>query len=186
MQPEEALGSECPRLAVSLWPGVPQGRGSMGLGKKGWGSRKVSATSASTGYDRLRSAWLCLLRGKECPCLIQSERQSVTPSPWQRDAQARAGVSGGLEPALRNRIMSRPKVRVPLDPDVSSPLEREGKRRGFRSWGVLRGGIPVRMRRKWWNERKDYKSRHAARRRSFRASPRNPVCWREIYVTLGF
>ena len=65
------------------------------------------------------------------------------PSPWQQDAKALARQSGGLDRALGNPVMSRPKVGVPLDPDGSSSLERERKRREVQKLRSPSGGIPV-------------------------------------------
>ena len=65
------------------------------------------------------------------------------PSPWQQDAKALARQSGGLDRALGNPVMSRPKVGVPLDPDGSSSLERERNRREVQKLRSPSGGIPV-------------------------------------------
>lgn len=134
MQPEETLGSECPRLAAGLWPGVPQGRGGVGLGEKVEGSRGVRAATTRKSFNQLDTASCAKRR------VLASSNQSgraFPPSPWQRDANARAGRSDGLGRALGNRIMSRQKVGVPLDPDV--PSSRRGREiaEGFRSCGVL-------------------------------------------------
>lgn len=134
MQPEETLGSECPRLAAGLWPGVPQGRGGVGLGEKVEGSRGVRAATTRKSFNQLDTASCAKRR------VLASSNQSgraFPPSPWQRDANARAGRSDGLGRALGNRIMSRQKVGVPLDPDVPSSQRGREIAEGFRSCGVL-------------------------------------------------
>lgn len=75
----------------------------------------------------------------------QSGGSGRPPSPWQRDAEARARRGGGLGPALGNRTMSRPKVGVPRSPDAFVVL-REGREatEAFRLGGP-RGVIPDRV-----------------------------------------
>lgn len=111
--------------------------------------------------------------------------RALPPSPWQRDAKALARQSGGVDRALGNPIMSRPKVGMPLDPDGSSSLERERNRRGVQKLRSPRGGIPV---SKEENDafREKTTSPGILRNAGVSARVRNLACQPEIYETLGF
>ena len=133
-------------------PVCPKGRGGVGLGEKVEGSRRVRAATASKGFNQLETASCAERR------VLASSNQSgrsFPPSPWQRDAEARAGRGDGLGRALGNRIMmSRQKVGVPLDPDVPSSQRGREIAEGFRSCGVLVEGFRLE-----WEENDEFREK---------------------------
>lgn len=119
------------RWAVRARGGQPssgrcaQGRRKVGQGEKGWEGRGTWA--AGTPSQRRVSGGRELgtpPRAAPWARPIRAADPGVPSSPWQRDAQALAGRGGGLDLALGNRVMSRPKVGMAPSQRLSSSSER--------------------------------------------------------------